>query len=256
MLLTFRNELGVSYKSASQRARILTEDWALRNMYCPACVSNRLRSTKNNTEAVDFQCIGCDAEYQLKATSKPIGRKIVDAGYDAMMRAIREDRLPHFLFLSYDNILARVNDLMMVPSFCLSASAIEARKPLGANARRAGWVGCNIILDSVPTDGRIRVVQHGRVFGKEVVRRSFHEVEALRELSVKSRGWTLDVLTLLQSLKKDAFTLKKVYSFEKTLSEMHPENRNVKPKIRQQLQVLRDLGYIDFLGRGFYKWKK
>lgn len=155
MLLTFRSELGAGYKSASQRARVLTEDWALRNMYCPACVSNRLRNTENNTEAVDFQCIGCEAEYQLKATSKPIGRKIVDAGYDAMMRAIREDRLPHFLFLSYDNIRARVNDLIMVPSFCLSTSAIEARKPLGANARRAGWVGCNIILDSVPTDGRL-----------------------------------------------------------------------------------------------------
>ncbi len=31
---------------------------------------------------------------------------------------------------------------------------------------------------------------------------------------------------------------------------LHPENRYVRPKIRQQLQILRDLGFVEFLGRG------
>ena len=30
-------------------------------------------------------------------------------------------------------------------------------------------------------------------------------------------------------------------------------NRHVRPKIRQQLQVLRDLGLLDFLGGGSYR---
>ncbi|MBI5242579.1 MAG: hypothetical protein HY922_02705 [Elusimicrobia bacterium] len=39
------------------------------------------------------------------------------------------------------------------------------------------------------------------------------------------------------------------------LSELHPNNRHVRPKIRQQLQVLRDLGFVAFLGRGRYRLK-
>jgi len=46
-----------------------------------------------------------------------------------------------------------------------------------------------------------------------------------------------------------------VYAFEKDLAVTHPENKNVKPKIRQQLQFLRDKGYLTFLGEGLYKLK-
>ena len=34
---------------------------------------------------------------------------------------------------------------------------------------------------------------------------------------------------------------------------IYPANQNVRPKIRQQLQVLRDQGYIEFLGQGRYR---
>jgi type II restriction enzyme len=34
---------------------------------------------------------------------------------------------------------------------------------------------------------------------------------------------------------------------------LHPENRHVRDKIRQQLQVLRDLGLIESLRRGRYR---
>ena len=99
MILNLPIEAAEGYKSGSQISRVVTEAWALGNMYCPACISNRLIDTANNTEAVDFVCGRCDSGYQLKAKSGGIGRKIVDAGYDAMMRAIDGDRLPHFLFL-------------------------------------------------------------------------------------------------------------------------------------------------------------
>ena len=36
-------------------------------------------------------------------------------------------------------------------------------------------------------------------------------------------------------------------------SELHPENNHVKPKIRQQLQVLRDAGVLEFVSRGKYR---
>jgi len=47
--------------------------------------------------------------------------------------------------------------------------------------------------------------------------------------------------------------LEQVYCFEKALSEKHPDNRFIKAKIRQQLQILRDKGYLEFVERGIYK---
>ncbi|MGB7255738.1 MAG: hypothetical protein WBC94_19290 [Xanthobacteraceae bacterium] len=46
-----------------------------------------------------------------------------------------------------------------------------------------------------------------------------------------------------------------MYAYEDQLSRLYPENRNVKPKIRQQLQFLRDQGYLDFVSRGYYRMR-
>jgi len=256
MILNLPVEVARGYKSLSQKARVITEAWTERNMYCPACMSNRLQRLRAGVEATDFVCGRCDSGFQLKALSRPIGRKIVDAAYDAMMRAVMEDRLPHFLFLSYDNRRAIVNDLLIVPSFCLGPSALEKRKPLAMTARRAGWVGCNILLDLVPPEGRIPVIHSGRILSKETVRRNFRQVQPLKRIGSKKRGWTLDILTALRTLEKREFTIDDTYSFENVLSERHPENLHVKAKIRQQLQILRDLGYLKFLARGRYRWVK
>ncbi|HKW64795.1 MAG TPA: hypothetical protein VJN89_19735 [Candidatus Acidoferrum sp.] len=70
---------------------------------------------------------------------------------------------------------------------------------------------------------------------------------------MQKRGWTLDVLQVVQSLKKSEFSLQDVYAHADALARLHPANRHVHPKIRQQLQVLRDLGLLDFLGGGDYR---
>ena len=49
------------------------------------------------------------------------------------------------------------------------------------------------------------------------------------------------------------FDLAEVYKSEEKLAKLHPANRHVRDKIRQQLQVLRDLGILEFLGRGEYR---
>ncbi|MFH1894677.1 MAG: hypothetical protein ABH813_02150, partial [Patescibacteria group bacterium] len=54
-------------------------------------------------------------------------------------------------------------------------------------------------------------------------------------------------------LGKKEFTLNDMYLFEKALNKLHPENKHIKDKIRQQLQILRDKGYLDFVSRGFYR---
>jgi type II restriction enzyme len=47
-----------------------------------------------------------------------------------------------------------------------------------------------------------------------------------------------------RTLNKTPFTNDDAYALEKHLSALHPDNKNVRPKIRQQLQVLRDLGLL------------
>jgi hypothetical protein len=49
------------------------------------------------------------------------------------------------------------------------------------------------------------------------------------------------------------FSLDDVYAFEAHLSSLYPMNQNVRPKIRQQLQLLRDQGILEFQGQGRYR---
>jgi len=57
----------------------------------------------------------------------------------------------------------------------------------------------------------------------------------------------------VESLGKPEFTLDEVYAFERHLGDLYPGNQNVKPKIRQQLQYLRDRGFVEFVSRGSYR---
>lgn len=75
----------------------------------------------------------------------------------------------------------------------------------------------------------------------------------LTELRAEQRGWTLDVLNAIRSLNKSIFSLGDVYETEERLARLHPANKHVRDKIRQQLQVLRDLGMVEFLGQGRYR---
>ena len=66
-------------------------------------------------------------------------------------------------------------------------------------------------------------------------------------------SWKKDVFECLMEIENDVFTLDTLYSFEKKLSVLHPNNKNIRPKIRQQLQYLREIGLVEFLKPGFYK---
>ena len=74
----------------------------------------------------------------------------------------------------------------------------------------------------------------------------------LEKLKAEKRGWTIEVPIVVRSLNKPEFSLSDVYDRADELSKLHPANRHVRDKIRQQLQVLRDLGLLAFLGSGSY----
>ena len=72
-----------------------------------------------------------------------------------------------------------------------------------------------------------------------------------RELVAK--GWVVDIMNCIDRLGKNEFCLDDVYKFENLLQQKHPANKHIKDKIRQQLQFLRDKGYLDFVTRGRYR---
>ncbi|HYY72639.1 MAG TPA: DpnI domain-containing protein, partial [Candidatus Bathyarchaeia archaeon] len=188
------------YKSASQRARVGTEAWGAVNFFCPACKSPYLRPAPQGTAAIDYVCPSCDSPFQLKSQSKPIGGRIVDAAYSEMKRAILEDRTPNLYVLHYDLTGWLVRTVILIPHFAFALSAVERRPPLAATARRAGWVGCNIVLDKTPVRARIPIIQEGKVRPKQAVREDYERLRPLERLQVEKRGWTLDVLRVVQSL--------------------------------------------------------
>ena len=240
------------YKSNSQRARIATEAWGAANLYCLNCDSDELSCSPPNTAAIDYVCPDCDASFQLKSQSRFFGNRINDAAYATMLEKIRADETPNLIALHYDLANWKVRNVFLVPNFAFSISAIEKRKPLAATARRHGWTGCNILLTEIPPDARIPLVVNGEPANPNSARKQYARVRPLSKLRPEMRGWTLDVLNLLRSLHKQTFTLADAYSLEPHLASLHPANRHVRPKIRQQLQVLRDLGLLRFIGDGNY----
>ncbi len=244
--------LADGYKSACQIARVVTERWCARELYCPACNNNRLTPTPTNTAAVDFQCHECAQPFQVKSGKHWNEQRVTDAGYDAMLRSIRENRTPNLFILQYGPDW-KIKNLLLIPRFFFSEAAVEKRPPLSAQARRAGWVGCNILLTAIPQDGKIRLVEPGIVFSPKEVRAKYDRLRSLGECAPDARSWTVAVLNVVRTLGKRTFSLADVYAFEDELGEKHPKNQHVRAKIRQQLQVLRDIGMLSFTARGQYQ---
>ena len=68
-----------------------------------------------------------------------------------------------------------------------------------------------------------------------------------------ARGWLLTVMQAVEDLRTPTFTLDDIYAAQPHLAALYPDNHNIRPKIRQQLQVLRDHGWLRFVGRGRYR---
>lgn len=246
-------ESSVPYLSGSQSARVWTENWVAAQMYCPACGGQSLRNLPNNQPVADFLCPDCTEQFELKSSKHRFGRKIVDGAYSTMIERLRSDAVPNLILLRYNAAIKCVIDITVIPKQFFVTDLIEKRKPLGVNARRAGWVGCNILIDRIPDVGCIDLVRNQVARERQSVIDKWQSTSFMRTENEQSRGWIIDVLTCIDAIEADTFTLNEVYDFESHFSQLHPQNKNIRPKIRQQLQRLRDAGLLEFLGKGRYR---
>jgi type II restriction enzyme len=253
MNLKLNNSISKQYKNNSQIIRVITELWVKQNGYCPNC-GYELHEFENNRPVADFLCNNCSEEFELKSkNSKSIGNKIVDGAYHTMIERINSDNNPSFFFLTYSKSSLEVSNFLIIPNFYFVTDVIEKRNPLKENARRAGWVGCNILLKEIPKSGRIYFVKDSFIIDKNKVMEDWHKSSFLKTKNRETKGWILDVMNCIDKIDNDEFFLKDVYQFEKILKAKYPNNNFIKDKIRQQLQLLRDRGIIEFVGRGKYR---
>jgi type II restriction enzyme len=241
-------------RSLSQIARVSTERWASDNFYCAECGTG-LTAYPPGTRVYDFYSPECKENFQLKSASHVFSTSILGGEYNTTRESILKDAFPSLILLHYDRANWAVEDLSLVHRACITTSCIAPRTPLSPAARRAGWQGYTIMLREIPTLGQIDVVRNGQVREKSEVLAQWKQTDSLLKSRPETRGWLADVLRCVESCFK-SFTLANMYAFESELAAKHPDNHNVRAKIRQQLQLLRDLGFIEFLGPGEYRYMK
>jgi type II restriction enzyme len=241
------------YSSRSQQIRVVSEFWVKKSVFCPNC-GDYLNNFENNKPVADFYCVNCSEEYELKSKHGVMGRKIVNGAYLTMIERLESNNNPNFFFLTYDKNNFTIKNFLAIPKYFFTPNIIEKRKPLNITARRAGWVGCNIIVNSIPDFGKIFYIQNGVVISKEDVLYKWNRTEFIKHShDIEARGWMLDILICIERIKEEEFSLEEVYEYESFLKAKHPYNNNIKAKIRQQLQFLRDRKIINFLGHGKYR---
>jgi type II restriction enzyme len=162
-------EAQTPYTSGSQSARTWTERWVGDWVYCPNCGNSKIDPFERNRPVADFFCASCSEEYELKSQEKKFGAKMVDGAFRTMCERLESDNNPNLLLLNYDLKLLSVTNLLVVPKHFFVREIIERRKPLAESARRAGWVGCNILLSQIPNSGKIFFVRNGHLEPKESV---------------------------------------------------------------------------------------
>lgn len=237
----------------TQRTRLITEDGFSRFGYCLRCTSNRLTRMRAGTVAQDFFCPKCGQPYELKSSARAHTRIVQDGGYESMMKAIRSESVPALMLMHYTPEWFVHGLIAIHPVFLTPAVVRKRAKPhIRPRSGRPYWM-CDLDLTRIPSDGKILVVDKTSVRPEDEVRKAFRESMRFAEIPVKERGWTGLVLAAVRKIGKTEFTLEDVYAHEERMHAAYPRNSHVRPKIRQQLQALRDLGYLEFPERGRYR---
>ncbi len=251
MNLKLDQNLTKEYTNESQKIRVMTESWVLNQVYCPNC-GGHINEYVNNKPVADFYCKKCSEDFELKSKKGKFGKKVSAGAYSQMIKRINSPEKPNFFFMAYLQAL-EVGSFFVVPKHFFVSEIIEKRKALSESARRAGWIGSNILFSKIPKAGQIFYIENGKEISKKDVLEKWQKTIFLKQIKKSdAKGWILDIMNCIDALNKKEFSLEEMYSFEKNLKQIHPENNNIRAKIRQQLQFLRDKNYLEFKGKGLY----
>jgi len=253
MELICNPDLAAGYKSGAQRARVISEAWFKGAGYCLNCSSNKLLPTTAGTIARDYLCSKCAQPYELKSSARAHSRIVNDGGYDSMMGRIFASEAPALMLMHYSPTWCVQGLVAIHPVFLTPAVVLKRKEPHTRPRTGKLYQMCDLDISLIPSDGKIVLVSDGVARPHSVPRREFAESLRFKDVPLSKRGWPASVLAVVRKIGKTHFTLAEVYAYEEELHAAYPENSHVRAKIRQQLQVLRNLGYLEFIERGAYR---
>jgi len=134
-----------------------------------------------------------------------------------------------------------------------SVSLLEKRKPLSPKAKDTAGLDATFYWTEFRSTQEFPLSMTVKWFRHLKSQKHTIGFKPLEKLNIEKRGWTLDVLNVVRSLKKNEFvtfrSLRPLGPTSGTSSAKPPHQR----QIRQQLQVLRDMDLLEFLGDGSYR---
>jgi type II restriction enzyme len=228
----------MEYISKSQIARVETEKWAINNLFCPFC-GHPMSESSANTKVFDFSCTICNQQYQLKTLSKRIGKKLIGSEYYTFIKAVETGTVPNFIIMEYfieDNVFM-AKEVIFIPKVFITEETIEKRKPLSETARRAGWTGCNLLFEQIPSYGKLKIVANQEFLPKDSILLEVKKIANLYNLDSQKSRWKIEMLKIIDQLNKE-FILQDVYNYSLSLERLFPDNNHIRDKIRLTSSVL------------------
>ena len=108
-------------------------------------------------------------------------------------------------------------------------------------------------IGQLTQNGKIFLVKNSEALPQKDVLEKWRNTNFIKYKKGNAKGWILEIMNCADKINRKTFSLEDMYSFESHLKQKYPKNNHIKDKIRQQLQVLRDKGIIEFKGHGKYE---
>jgi len=112
-----------------------------------------------------------------------------------------------------------VTNLFLVPKRFIVPEIIERRKPLALNARRTGWVGCNLKISCLPVAGRVFYIKNKSVISAGNVLSQWQATEFLDSVAPPRRGWLVAVMQCAEKYRRRNLAFKTCMSLYHTLRQ-------------------------------------
>ncbi len=149
--------LNNNWKNESRIVGEASEEYVKNNIKCIRCNNINFEKCKTNEKSKDLICISCNQKYQIKAkcaTQKQINSiinkntfKTIGGEYLTTLNNI--DQNIDYLIILYEKKSYKIQKILYIKNEYINQQCIIPRNPLSANAKRAGWQGCNIVFSNI-----------------------------------------------------------------------------------------------------------
>tara|TARA_R110000824_G_scaffold35790_3_gene111804 strand:- start:5765 stop:6256 length:492 start_codon:yes stop_codon:yes gene_type:complete len=146
------NKVPSHWKKQSKIYGEACEFWISDNYSCPVCEHGALLKLKANMKSIDHECLKCGELFQVKASKNSFLKRdgsigFLGAEYKTTVGSINNENKWNLILVEYDKNNSEINRVGVILKNDIAKENVIPRNPLGPNARRAGWQGCNFKFD-------------------------------------------------------------------------------------------------------------